>query len=487
MKLTSYIKYSLRFLFLQSLLTYISIYYFNNFLISTSFCNYCVGNSFLDQINNNILEDRSRFFSYLPERFADIDFFIAFFIFLFLGILYSTKFYTYVNELSFSLDRNYLDEYISIFLLWTSTFIIFFTMFRVSHLISRGYLFLYMFVIPIILLLLRNTEYISSLLGRSVTNENTLTFNLEEDSIFKELRILTFRNTLKEFSQIDLADSDEVIKLIDIENKEDNVNLIVLNFGSTTEIPKKLEKYLINLNKKILIISKNEISFNNYFLKRQEIVSNYFLTYFNNDIQYGSKYIIKRLLDIFLSVLAIILFSPLLVTIAIYIRILDGGPSIIKQNRVGLHGKQFKMYKYRTMKNNSHNLREELQDLNKNDNVIFKIENDPRIINGTHQLRNLSFDELPQLFNVLMGNMSIVGPRPLFEEDTKLFTEKYMRRLNVLPGITGLLQINDRNTSEFEIWYKYDIEYIENWSLYLDLKVILKTPFSLFSKKIKGI
>ena len=305
--------------------------------------------------------------------------------------------------------------------------------------------------------------------------------------IFYDVSILTFRNTLKEFPQIDLADSDEVIKLIDIENKEDNVNLIVLNFGSTTKIPKKLEKYLINLNKKILIISKNEISFNNYFLKRQEIVSNYFLTYFNNDIQYGSKYIIKWLLDIFLSALAIILFSPLLVTIAIYIRILDGGPSIIKQNRVGLHGKQFKMYKYRTMKNNSHNLREELQDLNKNDNVIFKIENDPRIISGTHQLRNLSFDELPQLFNVLVGNMSIVGPRPLFEEDTKLFTEKYMRRLNVLPGITGLLQINERNTSEFEIWYKYDIEYIENWSLYLDLKIILKTPFSLFSKKIKGI
>jgi lipopolysaccharide/colanic/teichoic acid biosynthesis glycosyltransferase len=139
------------------------------------------------------------------------------------------------------------------------------------------------------------------------------------------------------------------------------------------------------------------------------------------------------------------------------------------------------------MKNNSHTLRKDLDDLNKNDGVIFKIENDPRIIKGTSLLRNLSLDELPQLFNVFIGNMSIVGPRPLFEEDTKLFNQKYMRRLNVLPGITGLLQINDRNTSEFEIWYKYDIEYIENWSLYLDLKVILKTPFSLFSKKIKGI
>jgi len=90
------------------------------------------------------------------------------------------------------------------------------------------------------------------------------------------------------------------------------------------------------------------------------------------------------------------------------------------------------------------------------------------------------------MFNVLKGEMSIVGPRPLFEEDTKLFEEKYMRRLNVLPGITGLLQINERNTSEFSIWYKYDVEYIENWSILLDLQIILKTPFTIFNSKIIG-
>ena len=139
------------------------------------------------------------------------------------------------------------------------------------------------------------------------------------------------------------------------------------------------------------------------------------------------------------------------------------------------------------MKNNSHDLREELQDMNQNDKVIFKIENDPRLIRGALPLRNYSLDELPQFFNVLRGEMSVVGPRPLFDEDTRLFSDKYMRRLNVLPGITGLLQINERNTSEFSIWYKYDIEYIDNWSLFLDLKIILKTPFSLFSRKVKGI
>ena len=487
MRLGSYVKYSVRFLFLQTLLTYLTINYLNTFLISKEFCEQCVGNSFLIQINNNLWEDRNRFFSFIPEQYINIDIFIAVFIFVFLVILYSTKFYTYVNELSFSIDRNYFDEFISIYLLWTTTFIIFLTMFRVSHLISRGYLFIFTLIVPLILLLFRNSEFISSLLGRSVTNENSITFNLEEDSVFRNLRILTFRNTLKNFRDIDLNNAGKVIELIDNENKKNNVNLIVLNINSKNKISEKLESFLINLNKKVLIISKEEMVFNNYFLKRQENISGYQLNYFNNDIQYGSKYIIKRVLDISLSVFGILIFSPILLGIYIYIRIVDGGPSVIKQNRVGLHGKQFKMYKFRTMKNNAHELREDLQDLNKNDNVIFKIENDPRLLKGTLRLRNYSLDELPQLINVLLGNMSIVGPRPLFEEDTKLFSEKYMRRLNVLPGITGLLQINERNTSEFETWYKYDIEYIENWTLYLDLKIILKTPFSLFKNNIKGI
>ena len=487
MRLGSYVKYSVRFLFLQTLLTYLTINYLNSFLVSKDFCEQCVGNSFLIQINNNLWEDRNRFFSFIPEQYINIDIFIAVFIFVFLVILYSTKFYTYVNELSFSIDRNYFDEFISIYLLWTTTFIIFLTMFRVSHLISRGYLFIFTLIVPLILLLFRNSEFISSLLGRSVTNENSITFNLEEDSVFRNLRILTFRNTLKNFREIDLNNAGKVIELIDNENKKNNVNLIVLNINSKNKISEKLESFLINLNKKVLIISKEEMVFNNYFLKRQENISGYQLNYFNNDIQYGSKYIIKRVLDISLSVFGILFFSPILLGIYIYIRIVDGGPSVIKQNRVGLHGKQFKMYKFRTMKNNAHELREDLQDLNKNDNVIFKIENDPRLLKGTLRLRNYSLDELPQLINVLLGNMSIVGPRPLFEEDTKLFSEKYMRRLNVLPGITGLLQINERNTSEFETWYKYDIEYIENWTLYLDLKIILKTPFSLFKNNIKGI
>ena len=115
MKLSSLLKYSTRFLFLQIVLTYTTIFYFNVLLIPTKFCELCVGNSFRLQINSNLWEDRNRFFTFLPERFSEVEYFLGFFIFIFLIMLYSTKFYTYVNELSYSLDRNYLDEYISIY------------------------------------------------------------------------------------------------------------------------------------------------------------------------------------------------------------------------------------------------------------------------------------------------------------------------------------------------------------------------------------
>ena len=487
MGISSLFKYSFRFLFLQIILSYLSIYYFNTYLLSDTACEQCVGNSFAMQIDSNLWEDRNRFFPFINEELVTINVFLGLFIFLFLVILYSTKFYTYVNELSYSLDRSYLDEYISIYLLWTSSLFVFLTFFRVAHLISRGYLVLFTFLVPIILLLFRNSEFISSLLGRSVTNENYVTFNLEQDSLFRNLRIMTFRKSIKDFVDINLNDSKLVIENIDTINKEINLNLIVINVPKTFSINEDLEEYLINLNKKVLIISSENLKFQNYFLKRSEIISDYYLTYFNNDIQYGSKYILKRTIDIIFAILGIISLFPLILITYFYIFIIDGRPVIIKQARVGLHGKQFNMYKFRTMYSNSHEIREELKDLNKNDEVIFKIEDDPRIIKGAHSLRKYSLDEIPQFINVLKGDMSIVGPRPLFDEDTKLFDKNYMRRLNVLPGITGLLQINERNTSEFSTWYKYDIEYIENWSLYLDLKIIFKTPFSLLRGRAKGL
>lgn len=476
MGLLKYVKYGIRFLFLQTLLTFFTIFYFDRFLIGDYFDGYLI-------IRDNLLEDRDRFYPFVANDFIKTDIYIAIFIFVFLVILYSTKFYTYVNELSFSLDRKYFDEFLSIYLLWTSSIFVFFYIFRFS-ILSRANLILFTFLVPLILIIFRNSEVLSNFLGRSTSKENYISFNLENDSIFRKLRIITFRNSIGEFN---FANINEIIDIIDKQNKENNLNLIILNLGLEKSLPESIEEYLIDLNKKVLIISRQEIIFKNIFLKRSIFLENYFLTYFNNDIQYGSKYILKRALDVFVALIMVVLLFPIYTFVAFFIILKDGFPFLIKQNRVGLHGKLFQMYKFRTMKKDSHTLRKDLKELNKGKGPLFKIENDPRVINGANFIRDFSLDEVPQLINVLKGDMSIVGPRPLFDEDTKLFDTRYMRRLNVMPGITGLLQINDRNTDDFSVWFKYDLSYIENWSIYLDLKIMFQTPLAVFKKNKKGL
>ena len=478
MKFNSLIKYALRFIFLQGVLTSFMTFYFDNFLISNQ--------DFKQEIYLNLVEDSTRFIPSINTDFITVDAFFSIMIFVFLIILYSTKFYTYVNELSYSINKNLIDEYFQLYLLWTSYLFAMFFIFRFEN-VSRGYLFILSFLIPLLLLMMRNTEFLSSLLGRSVTNETYLSINVEKNSNFKNLRIITFRKTLGDLLKKDLDNTEELISEIDKINKVKKINLIVINLENKKQIKLDLEKYLINTNKKILLISENKPVFENSFIYRQENIDGVFFTYFNNDIQYGAKYILKRILDILLSMFGLVIFSPIMLLLSIYIGLIDGFPFYVVQKRVGLHGEVFNMYKFRSMKKDSHELRDNLENLNQSDGPLFKIENDPRILKGLNFARKYSLDELLQFINVLKGDMSIVGPRPLFDDDTQLFDTNYMRRLNVLPGITGLLQINERNTSEFETWYKYDMEYIENWSLYLDLKIILLTPFSIFSKKVKGL
>ena len=477
MKIKNLLKYFSRFLLLQISLTLITIFYFDNFLIWSP--------EFKYEIYLNLIEDKNRFLPFVSDSLITVDGVLAGLIFLFLIIIYSTTFYTYVNELSFSMNRNLLGEYFQIYLLWTSYLLVSFFILRFNNLF-RGNLLIFSFLIPLVLLIFRNTEFISSLLGRSVTNETFITFNLDDSSRFRNLRIMTFRKNIGSFFVSEEKFENDIMNIVDSENKKKKINLIVIE-SSISNFSEEFEKYLINLNKKVLIISGKKIQFNNNFLYREELIDKFRLVYFNNDIQYGSKFILKRVMDIVFSFILIILFSPFILIISILIFAKDGYPIVIKQNRVGLHGDQFDMLKFRTMKNKSHERREELSELNKSDGPLFKIENDPRILNGLSFIREMSLDEIPQLINVLKGEMSIVGPRPLFDDDTKLFDTKYMRRLNVMPGITGLLQINERNATDFQTWYEYDIKYIENWNLFLDLEIILKTPFAMFSKKIRGI
>ena len=474
MKINSLIKYIVRFLFLQVVVSYLTIWYFDNYLIFNGEDKY---NLYL-----RLVEDRNRFVPFIPVEFITVNLILVLIVFLFLVVLYSTRFYTYVNELDYSYEKSYLDEYFSIYLLWNSFLFSSFLIFRFSGL-SRGNLLIFTFLVPLVLLLFRNSELLSTMLGRSIINENFITFNLNTESIFRNLRIMSFRKNIENYIVKDFL---EVIKKTDEINKILNVNLIVINFENKINIEDALEEYLLNLNKKILLISKNKISFNKNFIYREEFINDQYFVYFNNDIQYGSKFILKRVLDLILGTIALIVLIPFMLLIYLFIILRNGFPGIIKQDRVGLHGKNFKMYKFRTMINNSHELRKDLESLNDKTGPLFKIDNDPRLIKGSIFLRKYSLDELPQLFNVIKGNMSLVGPRPLFNTDTKLFNESYMRRLNVLPGMTGLLQITDRNADDFDTWFKYDVEYIENWSLYLDLKIIIKTLPSLFNKKIQG-
>lgn len=477
MNIYSLFKYFFRFFFLQISLTFLTIWYFDNFLIGDYFDGFLF-------IRDNLLEDRSRFYPFVPYDFIKIDVYLALFVFVFLIFLYLSKFYTYVNELTFTANKSLFDEFFSIYLIWTASYLSFLQLFRFET-VSRFYLIIFTFIVPILLVSFRNSEFISSILGRNPSKEKFITFNLEKDSIFRELRLLTFRQNIGDYDggKTDYAFFRDKIEEI---NKNSEINLIIFNFSGLDTVSKDFEKFLLNVNKKILIISDLNFKFRSQIIVRNEIISNKSIFYINNDIQYGSRYISKRILDIFLIILFSVIFVPILIFSIITIVILDGFPAVIKQTRVGLHGKTFNMYKLRTMKKNSHLERNQLQELNEQSGPLFKIENDPRIIKGTKFFRRFSLDEIPQLINVVKGEMSLVGPRPLFPEDNSYFDENYLRRLNVLPGITGLLQINDRNTDDFNIWFKYDLEYIENWSLLLDLKILLKTPFSMISSKTKG-
>lgn len=478
MNIKGLFKYIIRFILLQTTLTAVTIFYFDRFLMNEYVDGYLI-------IINNLIEDRDRFYPFVQNDLIKIDIYLAIFIFLFLVALYSTKFFTYVNELTFSIDKKFFDEYLNIYLLWTSFLMTFLFIFRFS-VVSRSYLFLFTFLVPFIVQVYRNTELLSSILGRSINGENYITFNLSKDSVFRNLRIMTFRKNLKDYP-LDLNKLDSVITVIDRLNKEEKVNLVIIDLEDNNSLPESVENYLLNLNKKVLLISTSRVNFHSLFIKSESKLNTSYLTYFNNDIQYGSKYILKRFIDITLSIILLLALLPLFLVVSVFITVRDGYPFIISQNRIGLHGKSFNMYKFRTMFIDSHKNRESLEELNKNDEVIFKIDNDPRIYKGGEVLRKYSIDELPQLFNVIKGDMSLVGPRPLFKEDTTKFDKNYMRRLNVLPGITGLLQINERNTDEFKVWYKYDIEYINNWNILLDIKILFKTPKSILKNKTKGL
>jgi exopolysaccharide biosynthesis polyprenyl glycosylphosphotransferase len=186
--------------------------------------------------------------------------------------------------------------------------------------------------------------------------------------------------------------------------------------------------------------------------------------------------VIKRVFDVTAGGLGLIALAPLLAAIAVAIRLTSPGPIFFVQERYGLNRRIFRMYKFRTMVANAEGLQLALEHLNEAAGPVFKIRDDPRITAMGRFLRRTSLDELPQLINVVTGDMSLVGPRPLPLRDVRHFSEgALMRRFSVRPGLTGLWQVSGRSGLGFEDWIRLDLQYIDRWSISLDLKILLRT------------
>lgn len=186
-------------------------------------------------------------------------------------------------------------------------------------------------------------------------------------------------------------------------------------------------------------------------------------------------FLLKRTLDTTLSALALVALSPVMAAIAIAVKMDSEGPMFYKAHRIGRKGRTFTCYKFRTMVQDADRLKAELEHMNERDGILFKIAKDPRITRLGGFLRKYSLDELPQFYNVLRGDMSLVGPRPPMAAEVEQYDLAHLRRLDVLPGITGLWQVEARQDPSFDSYISLDTAYVENWSLLMDLRILART------------
>jgi lipopolysaccharide/colanic/teichoic acid biosynthesis glycosyltransferase len=184
---------------------------------------------------------------------------------------------------------------------------------------------------------------------------------------------------------------------------------------------------------------------------------------------------LKRILDLVVSLVAGVMLLPVFALVALLIRLDSAGPIFFVADRVGQGGRIFRMFKFRSMVAGAQDMLKDLAHLNEGGQYMIKIPDDPRITWVGGILRKYSLDEIPQLLNVIRGDMSLVGPRPQAPNEVALYTIEQRKRLDVPAGITGLWQVTARTTPNFEVWVAKDIEYIENWSLWLDLRIMIKT------------
>ena len=192
-------------------------------------------------------------------------------------------------------------------------------------------------------------------------------------------------------------------------------------------------------------------------------------------------YLLKRAMDTTGAALALLFGAPFMLLLIAAIKLDSEGPAFYRAQRIGRKGRTFICYKFRTMCINADKLKEDLKDRNERDGILFKITNDPRVTRVGRFLRKYSLDELPQFYNVLRGDMSMVGPRPPVASEVEQYDLSHLRRLDVLPGMTGLWQVEARQDPSFDSYISLDTAYVENWSLWLDLKILARTVGVVFS------
>jgi exopolysaccharide biosynthesis polyprenyl glycosylphosphotransferase len=209
--------------------------------------------------------------------------------------------------------------------------------------------------------------------------------------------------------------------------------------------------------------------------RAEEFEGRAFITHYTGSLE-GWPLVVKRAIDILASLAALVVLAPVLWITAVLIKLTSPGPVLFVQKRLGLNKRRFNIYKFRTMVADAEKRQKEIEHLNEVSGPVFKIKNDPRITALGKFLRKTSIDELPQLLNVLKGDMSLVGPRPLPVRDYEGFSEDWQRRrFSVRPGITCLWQVNGRSSIAFEKWMELDLQYIDKWSLWLDFEILVKT------------
>lgn len=283
-------------------------------------------------------------------------------------------------------------------------------------------------------------------------------FNNQKDGIYITFQKLNLSDSHYEAVFVDFEDVEIILNTISTLLKEKSINGILVDIAS---VPGN------NLNKII------EIS--NYL--GLDILT------FENFKTYHKSTSINRVLKNFEDIVLIIFLTPIFlvtfIVVSLIIFFIDGKPIIFSQTRVGANGEYFQIYKFKTMKDEQLSI-EQIKDLNEKDRIVFKSSNDPRITSLGKLLRKLSLDEVPQIFNVIKNEMSFIGPRPPIVDEVKKYELKHLKRISVKPGITGLWQVTLRQDNTFDKWVEKDIEYIENWSIFQDLKILYKTIFEIF-------